>query len=200
MDVMLPARFRGASLSDFERDAIAEVFELIDAVDDLPEVPERHFISGQGWSETGETIGDFRGMDGLVIVGPTGVGKTHLLAAIANALHARERLFRSALTLVDEAKARVSSGAPGGDEHRFEAILMLDDISGIRPTDFAIDTISRIIRHRYDEHLPTIVTMHSSKSAISDIYGGAIASRISQLGPILELDGPDRRAPRPRAR
>lgn len=194
MDVTVPHRFRGAALSDFEREAVLPAFELIELINDTPaDVPERYHAAGQGWVETGRQVRNFRGLDGLVIVGPTGVGKTHLLAALANALDDAERLFRSTLTIVDEAKDDVGGRGTRFPYHTYPAILMLDDLSGVRPTDFAIDTITRIIRVRYDESLPTIVTMHSSRNAISELYGAAIASRILELGPIIKLDGPDLR-------
>lgn len=193
MDLM-PFRFRNARMNDFDAQRIAPALDLIDAVVRLPkDVPERNHVSGQGWVESGNMQRNFRGLDGLVIVGPTGVGKTHLISAIANSLKPAERMFRSALAIVDEAKDQVGARGTPYPYHAYPAVLMLDDLSGIRPTDFALDVITRIIRVRYDESLPTIVTMHSSREAIGDLYGQAIASRIIEFGPILKLEGPDRR-------
>lgn len=192
----LPHRFRHAKLKHFEGRAIQPALDFVDAIAALPEdVPERNHLEGQGWVETGKMQRDFRGIEGLVIVGATGVGKTHLMVAIASELFQRERLFRSALAIVDEAKDHVGGRGSLFPYHTYPAVLMLDDLSGIRPTEYALDTITRIIRVRYDESLPTIVTMHSSKRAVSDLYGQAIASRLIEFGPVIKLEGPDRRAP-----
>ena len=190
----LPYRFRSAKLKHFDSQAIAPVLKFVDAVAELTaDVPERNHILGQGWVATGNLQRNFRGLDGLVIVGPTGVGKTHLMAAIANELFRRERIFRSALAIVDEAKEEVGGRGVRFPYHTYPDILMIDDLSGIRPTEFSIDTLTRILRVRYDESLPTIITMHSSREAISDLYGHAIASRLVEFGPVIELKGPDRR-------
>lgn len=190
----LPFRFRHAKLKHFEARAIQPALDFVDAIAALPEdVPERHHMEGQGFVETGKMVRNFRGLDGLVIVGPTGVGKTHLMVAIASELFQRERLFRSTLAIVDEAKDVVGGRGTQYPYPSYPAVLMLDDLSGVRPTDFALDTITRIIRVRYDESLPTIITMHSSREAIGDLYGQAIASRMLELGPVIKLAGPDRR-------
>ncbi len=192
----LPFRFQKAKLRDFDPRKIEPAIQFVDSIIHLPEdTPERRHMEGQGWVETGDMLRNFRGLDGLVIVGPTGVGKTHLMSAIANELFQRERLFRSALAIVDEAKDAVGGRGSAFPYHTYPSVLMLDDLSGIRPTDFALDVITRIVRVRYDESLPTIVTMHSSRDAIKSLYGQAIASRLVELGPVLKLDGPDRRAP-----
>ena len=82
------------------------------------------------------------------------------------------------------------------DLQRFEGVLIIDDLTGVRPTEFAIDTLARIIRVRYEEAITTVITTHAGHDDLADLYGAAIGSRLLEFGPIVKLDGVDRRVSR----
>ena len=196
--VMLPFRFQDASLDDFPDDVARPARELVERVRAVPrETPVRRYVAGSGWSETGELERDLRGTPGLVIVGNVGAGKTHMAAAIANALEDVPCKFISALEIVEREKATIHSDEQPLALHELEGVLIIDDLSGIRPTEFALDTLAKIIRVRYDEAIATVVTTHAGHDDLAELYGAAIASRLLEFGPVVKLDGADRRAAPP---
>jgi len=199
--MVIPYRFQSATLDDFgsEADPAREFIARLSAVE-----PEEKVDYSGSWMEgVGHLQGvepkrweefDLQGIDGLVIVGPVGTGKTHLAVATVKAVpEGVGRLFASALTVVQDAKDAITGDREAWPMHSFPGVLALDDLSGIRPTDFALDTLSTIIRARYDAMLPTIVTTHTGHTELSETYGAAIASRLLELGPLVKLEGGDRR-------
>ncbi len=193
--MVIPFRFASAEISDFPADVAAPAREFVERVTAIPrDSPVREHRVGSGWQSTGQVERDLRGVDGMVIVGNVGSGKTHLLAGIGNALeNLAPYVFRSALAIVDEAKARINNDQAGCDYAAFTGILLLDDLSGVRITDFAADVLARVVRRRYDDALLTVVTTHTEHSTLAEMYGAAIASRLLEFGPILKLAGSDRR-------
>lgn len=195
--VMLPFRFQHACLDDFPDADARPAREFVDRVRSVPcDSPVRKYVAGSGWSETGELQRDLRGVPGLVIVGNVGAGKTHMAAAIATDLGGVPCKFISALEIVEREKATIHSEEQPLKLDQFEGVLIVDDLSGIRPTEFALDTVARIVRVRYDEVLPTVITTHAGHADLAQLYGAAIASRLLEFGPIVKLDGADRRVSR----
>ena len=104
------------------------------------------------------------GRNGLFIAGPTGTGKTHLAAAIANQLiHKGNPVI--CMTMIDLlARIRKTFNREGVDEstvlnlYKTVPLLIIDDIGKETPTEWAISTIYNIINGRYEEYMPTIVT------------------------------------------
>jgi DNA replication protein DnaC len=99
---------------------------------------------------------------GLLLVGDTGTGKTHLAVAALKALIEKGHagLFFDFQTLLD--RIRASYGGEG-DPHAYAAamdaeVLLLDDLGSHRATEWVEDTVTAIITHRCNHRKPLIAT------------------------------------------
>jgi DNA replication protein DnaC len=126
----------------------------------------------------------------LLLAGPYGGGKTHLAAAIANRLVEQHKpvVFVNVTDLLDYLRATF---APSTDEtysERFEAIsnapvLILDDLGAESPTPWAMEKLYQIVNHRYNAHLPTVVTTNKHINRIEP----RIASRLQDVRLVTQL-------------
>jgi DNA replication protein DnaC len=155
----------------------------------------------------------------LYLAGPTGVGKTHLAAAIVgeSIVQGRNVLYRFVPDLLDD--LRKSYGPAGGKsfDHIFSQVrdvdvLVLDDFGAEASTAWAEEKLYQLIVHRHDSMMPTVFTSRSALETIggSDSrgdsrYSEAIISRLSDANVVAEryLSAPDFRhrgaSPRPRS-
>jgi DNA replication protein DnaC len=139
---------------------------------------------------------------GLVLVGPVGVGKTHIAAAAASQLLGRGRVYWfAAADLVAGFKADHETA-----EYRHAdlvlrdrtAALVIDDLDKVgRPTEFVSERLYAAINSRYEADAPLLVTTNLAPERIAAMfrepYGEAIVSRLLGAGRTVELNGPDRR-------
>jgi DNA replication protein DnaC len=156
----------------------------------------------------------------LYLAGPTGVGKTHLAAAIVSETIAqgREVLFRFVPDLLDD--LRRSYGPAGGksfdnifSQVRDVDVLVLDDFGAEASTAWAEEKLYQLIVRRHDAMMPTVFTSRTALETIGgqpdsragSRYSDAIISRLSDANVVAEryLSAPDYRhrgaTPRPRS-
>ena len=153
---------------------------------------------------------------GLLLIGPCGVGKTHLAASALNVLM-REKgvrgLFCDFRDLLKEIQASYNpiSGTTelGVLQPVFSAeVLVLDDLGATKMTDWVRDTLSHIINNRYNERRVTLFTTNLEDEAVSarqtdertrerpmlrDQIGEALRSRLYEMCEIIDLAGEDYR-------
>ena len=101
----------------------------------------------------------------LVFNGTYGCGKTHLAAAIGNALAdiGQPPLFISVSELLDHLRATFSPNSPTSLDRRFEEIrtaplLILDALGEQSPTPWAAEKLFQLLDYRYISKLPTVIT------------------------------------------
>jgi len=101
----------------------------------------------------------------LYLNGPTGVGKTHIAVAIANAFARRGVAvhFWPVSNLLDELRNAYSNPTGSAfftllDSVRNTELLILDDFGSQQMTDWALEKLYQIISHRHDRRLPTVIT------------------------------------------
>lgn len=105
-------------------------------------------------------------IDWILLRGATGVGKTHLAAAVANRAISSgvPAVFVRAPDLLDHLRATFQPGSSVSYDQRFRDVrrarlLVLDDLGAQSATPWAEEKLFQILDHRYVSHLPTVVTM-----------------------------------------
>lgn len=156
----------------------------------------------------------------LVLIGPAGVGKTHLAAAIVTDLHGRAMAAWHVDAEGDEpvrrlpdrplwanvadlmVRMRLEIGRPRDDRdasalaielasHR--GYVVLDDLGRENTSDWTGETIYSLVNARYEAILPTIVTSNlTAEQLATGPYWPAI-SRLAQDGRLVKVEGPDHR-------
>ena len=109
----------------------------------------------------------------LTMLGPYGVGKTHLAAAITHEVIGRGEaaLFAVVPDLLDYLRATFSPESTISYDERFELLrtarlLVLDDLGAESATSWAREKLYQLINHRYNYRLPTVVTSNLKPEAI----------------------------------
>ncbi len=118
----------------------------------------------------------------LVIEGPTGTGKTHLAAAIINAIVDRGEpaKYVSALN-IPELVINERNDSNGGDVFTpllHAPVLAIDDLGAQQSNNWVDAKIDQLLTHRFNGRLATILVLAKAKSALPERVG-------------LKLDDPD---------
>jgi DNA replication protein DnaC len=103
---------------------------------------------------------------GLLLIGPIGVGKTHLAVSIMKHLMANKGarcLFYDYRELLKEIQNSYNASVQTTEldvlRPVFEAeVLVLDELGAVKPSEWVWDTVSHILNTRYNEEKTTIIT------------------------------------------
>ena len=150
-------------------------------------------------TEAFETVKSFQDiMRGtLILYGPFGTGKTHLLAALCNALHEQDKtsLFASSTKLfaaIQDLIGRKESYVSLLNRAMYTPLLVLDDIDKAKATDFRQEIYFAIMDERTRRELPTAISTNRL-AELESLVGGAVCSRF-KIGQIaIEMNGSDYR-------
>ncbi len=133
-----------------------------------------------------------RALQNLLLYGNRGVGKTHLAAAILNAL--RKQGISGRFAVASELLLAIQSK----EEHDFREIashtpvLVLDDLAQVNDSPGREAIFNVIFNARYNKDLPTIITMNELERLPSHI-GEAAASRLKAGLIAVKVLGKDQR-------
>ena len=160
----IPERYRGCSLDNFQV-AGPESYQLQRALSIC-----RRYVD-EFWTESGRPC-----ESGLILVGPPGVGKTHLAVAVLRELTKRYGVsgrFLDFVSLINEIQGTFDPQNPGSkkrilDPVRTTDVLVLDDLGAQKPTPFVSDVLYLIINTRYSQRLPTLLTTNFSFRAADE--------------------------------
>ncbi len=159
--------------------------------------------------------------DGLLLIGPIGVGKTHLAVGVLKELIAQRGLaclfydYRELLKEIQNSwNAQVQTTEMQVLRPVFEAdVLVLDELGAVKPTDWVWDTVSHILNTRYNDRRTTIITTNypdlphggriveirredgtlerRREETLGDRIGERMRSRLQEMCRKIEMSGDD---------
>jgi DNA replication protein DnaC len=168
----IPRRYKHCEVSNFE--VLSGPYE--------PVMARARLIAGKFIEEY-----PLEGNQGLLFLGPVGVGKTHLAVGVAKELM-RSRgvpvLFWDYRELLKEIQ---NSYNPSVDVSEMDLLrpifeielLVLDELGAIRSTDWVWNTVSLILNSRYNNQLTTLITSNLPDQPPRDLPAAA-ASRSAE--------------------
>ena len=138
--------------------------------------------------------------NGLLLVGPIGVGKTHLAVAVLKELVQTRGIgclfydYRELLKQIQNSyNESVQTTEMDVLRPVFEAeVLVLDELGAVKPTEWVWDTVSLILNTRYTEKRTTIITtnykdlppgsLNGPRATLSAAESAKLAARDETLG------------------
>lgn len=155
--------------------------------------------------------------NGLLFVGPCGVGKTHLAIGILHSLVTDRGVngrFIDCKELLKEIQNSYAANSERTERQvlrpALEAdVLVLDELGAARRTDWVSDMVEHLLNMRYNDRKTTIITTNlpyaapgapttSARAAtraetLGDRIGERMMSRLGEMCVVVEMDGPDYR-------
>lgn len=122
-----------------------------------------------------------RSSDSLLLMGGTGLGKTHLSSAIAGRVISRgyDVLYTSALHMIAEFEKTKFRGEEDNTDRYFAAeLLIIDDLGTELGGSFSEACLYNVIDTRICKGLPTVISTNLTAAQLSERYTGRIFSRL----------------------
>ena len=155
---------------------------------------------------------------GLLLVGPSGVGKTHLSVAALKQLTQKgvHCLFCDYRELLKKIQNSYNPSVQTTEldllRPIFETeVVLLDDLGAVKPSEWVWDTVSLILNARYNEKLTTIITSNfldgasataervdglrraAREETLGDRIGERMRSRLFEMCRLVQVNGKDYR-------
>ena len=135
---------------------------------------------------------------GLLLFGTVGTGKTFLAACVANALIDKcvPCLVTNFARIANEVQGMYEGKQAYYDNLNKYPLLVIDDLSAERKTEYMQEIVFNVIDARYRANLPLIVTTNLTREELlhpSDLTYQRIFSRLFEMCTPIEVSGADRR-------
>ena len=137
----------------------------------------------------------------VALIGPRGTGKTRIASEVARDLIRDPARYSTAMEIFLKIRATYRKGATQSEQDVVTALtqtklLVIDEIQERSESGWEDRLLTHIIDKRYGAMLPTIVIANLSKSELMKTLGESIASRLTETGSVVTIDGPSHRKPR----
>ncbi|MFF5404575.1 ATP-binding protein [Streptomyces misionensis] len=134
----------------------------------------------------------------LLLLGPTGTGKTHQAYGVLRYLAPTGINWNWTATSSADmyAALRPRAGVDSETEFRKYAharLLLLDDLGAAKSSEWTEEINFRLINHRYENQLPTILTSNVLPAELMDRVGDRVSSRLIEMCDRIVIKGTDRR-------
>jgi DNA replication protein DnaC len=144
--------------------------------------------------------------EGMLLVGPTGTGKTHLVTGIIRELTSRrvKCWFVRSRDLLEGLRSRARRNETADDDltasqYRLRLIrvpvLVLDELAALA-TPWQREVMSDVLESRYNARATTLVTSNMTPDEAEDLFGEAgrrVTSRLIEMAPLVVVFGEDYR-------
>jgi DNA replication protein DnaC len=176
----------------------------------------------QRFAEEFLPVAEARTEHGLLLMGPCGVGKTHLAVAAMKAIVLRGHSglyydYRELLKAIQDSYNPESNATEMGvlDPVLKAEILVLDDVGSSKPSPWALETVGHILNTRYNEKRVTLLTTNyldadssvaaapaprvagmrapTTDDSLAERVGRRIRSRLYEMCRTVEIFAPDYR-------
>ena len=119
--------------------------------------------------------------DSLLLMGGTGLGKTHLSSALAKVVIDRgfDVLYTSVLNMISEFEKAKFRGEQDDTDRYFSAeLLIVDDLGTELGGSFTESCLYNVIDTRICKGLPTVISTNLTAAQLSERYTGRLFSRL----------------------
>jgi DNA replication protein DnaC len=187
----IPPRLRGISLTDIEEMGPGQPQAVINARSYIEQFSGQQDKNWRGLPTNPTLFGQ-----GLLFAGPPNTGKTTLASAVLCELRRRwgVSVYQTRFSDHIERKIKILKAGPDTDPEELSRwnyaveraewadVVLLDDVGQERSTDskFAEDTLDKLLRSRFDEGRPSLITTNLSGEDWAQRYTRALRSFVDR--------------------
>jgi DNA replication protein DnaC len=144
--------------------------------------------------------------NGLLLMGPCGVGKTHLVVSALKQIVQRGHggLFYDYRELLKEIQDSYNAESQSSEIGVLDPVLkaellVLDDVGSSKPSLWALETVGHVLNTRYNEKRVTLLTTNyldtesTADDSLAKRVGIRIRSRLYEMCRTVEISAPDYR-------
>jgi DNA replication protein DnaC len=183
----VPERYRHCDFENFETDN-----EIENASRDQLQAWNRSLTQAKlivhRFAQEFSPVREMQTEHGLLLIGPCGVGKTHLAVAALKVIVSRGHtgLFYDYRELLKEIQDSYNAESQSTEMSVLEPVLtaevlVLDDVGSSKPSSWALETVGHILNTRYNKKRVTLLTTNFLDTDATLAAASPAASRVAGL-------------------